>query len=192
MSTASNREVANSSHSLPRNGSRDFRFTEGGGLLGAAGRVLRQGLLDHTELDVAVHADEGGALVHLDDLAEDAAVADDHLVALLERVLEGFEFLLLLALRTDHEEVHHDEHQQEHDPQGSGTACGLALGLGLENQEKRFHMQGILSLLKEALAGLFDTALGFAFLDQSLILAFFQHGYNFFLYLGALLRSEQS
>ena len=75
------------------------------------------------------------------DLAEDAAVADDHLVTLLEGVLEGLELFLLLALRADHEEIHDDEHQEEEDPHG-GAAARLALcrGLGLEKKEKSLHM----------------------------------------------------
>ena len=77
--------------------------------------ILYKSLLAHADLYVVVNLDEDIVLLDLAYCSVDTADSYD-LVALLETVTESLKLLLLLSLRTDHEEPHNYEDKGEHDP----------------------------------------------------------------------------
>jgi len=83
-------------------------------------------VLVDAELDVAVDLDEYGPFLDFENGAVDSA-GGDNLITLLEGVAEIFEFLLLLALRTDHEKPHDEEHQDNHYPEAHTASGALPL-----------------------------------------------------------------
>jgi hypothetical protein len=110
-------------------------------LLGAGlGVILDKAVLVDLDLDVAadLEHDGGSVLLHFVDDSVDTARGND-LVTLLEFLAEILQFLLLLALRTDHEEIHNSEDEKEHDPHAGGSTALGSCGLGLKNDCKIVH-----------------------------------------------------
>ncbi len=77
--------------------------------------ILYESLLAYADLHVVVNFDEDVVLLDLAYSSVDTADGN-HLVTLLETVTESLKLLLLLSLRTDHEEPHHYEDKGEHNP----------------------------------------------------------------------------
>lgn len=86
----------------------------------------------HTDLILAgLHDDV--ILLNVDDDAAEAANGGN-VVAHLQGVAHFLRLLLLLVLRTDHQEIHQGEHSHQHNQHAAHTGTIIHSGLSQENQ----------------------------------------------------------